>query len=88
MPKCGGKLAPIQRLGELEEGSHPWEDHTYQCDVHVSPFERGGGPSGTRKEMWKIGGITVDGEPACPEILNLKFVPAGTCKVSCLGEGH
>ena len=41
--------------------------------------------------MWDkggCGGITVDGEVACPVEPHPKFVAVGTCQGSYLGMGH
>ena len=61
-------------------GRHPWEDHTYQGDVHVPPG--GECPMWTVMGMWKKGVITVDGEPVCPAPLHPTCVTVGTCQGS------
>ena len=50
--KYGGKCSTNIEVGE--RWRHPWEDHTYQADVHVPLLVRGWGPSETG-EMWKGG---------------------------------
>ena len=50
--------------------------------------QKEGGPSGTGKEMWKIGDLTVDGKPASPAITYPKYVASGICQGYCLGEDH
>ena len=84
VPKCCRKMWFQYGCGERW---YPWEDHTYQDDVHVPP-------GGWVANVWlwwrfgKRGDITVDRELACPAAPHPRYMAAGACHGPCSGKHH